>query len=129
MSRLTLAAIAVTIALSGCTQRQADFAFFALAVASEVVEASNAAAAEEEARRHPVAVANPDHYAGPSQADLERARNVAMELTTIAITDANNDNCDAVVRTSKHVRVIDPDVFANVFLKDEAIQRCLAITP
>jgi uncharacterized lipoprotein NlpE involved in copper resistance len=124
MSRLTLAAIAITIVLLGCTRRQADFAWFALAVASEIVEASNEAAAEEAARRQPVAVASP----GASPADLERNRQVAMELTTIAIADANDDNCGSVARTSQHVRVIDPDVFTSVFLKDAAIQRCLAIT-
>jgi hypothetical protein len=52
-----------------------------------------------------------------------------MELTQIAQTDARNNNCDAVVRTSNHVRVIDPGVFANVFLRDVEIQHCLALAP
>ena len=128
MSRLTLALVVVTVALStGCTKRQQDFAWFAAAVAVEVAEYN----AEQEARRAPVAVAapNPDYAPGPSQADLHRAHQVAMELTRMAAHDARVENCDAVERTSKHVRVIDVDVFANVFLKDVAIQRCLALTP
>jgi hypothetical protein len=123
MSRLALAAITVTLALTGCTRRQQDFAWFAAEVAIAVAQTSSQV--QSEAEPPP----NPDTYAGPSQADLARAHDVASELTMIAERDAREDRCDAVVRTSHHVRVIDPDVFANVFLKDPPIQRCLAITP
>lgn len=116
----------VLLAVTGCTRRQADFAWFAANVAVAVAEAS----AEASAENAPVAVSapNPDHDRGPTQADLQRAYQVAMELTQIAQVDARNGNCDAVVRTSKHVRVIDPYVFTNVFLRDVEIQRCLAIS-
>jgi hypothetical protein len=117
----------VLVVVTGCTRRQQDFAWFAANVAVAVAEASNAASAESQ----PVAVAapNPDDAPGPTPADLERARNVALELTGIAIEDARKGNCDAVVRTSNHVRVIDPTIFANVFLRDYGIQQCLAIAP
>jgi hypothetical protein len=125
MSRVAVVLV-LTIAASGCTRRQADFAWFAVAVAAEV--ASHAATTPTESPGVAVA-ADPDHYRGPSQADLQRAHDVAWELTRIAAHDARTDNCDAVVRSSNHVRVIDPAVFANVFLRDREIQRCLAIAP
>jgi hypothetical protein len=124
MLRFALVAVVV---VTGCTRRQQDFAWFAVNVAAAVADASSAATAE-----HPsvaVRAPDPDDDPGPTQADLERARNVALELTALAAQDARNGNCDPVVRTSNHVRVIDPAVFANVFLRDPAIQHCLAIAP
>lgn len=125
--RLALLALAVMLA-TGCTRRQQDFAWFAAAVAVEVANAANASGPESSSG---VAVAAPDpeSYPPPTPADLQRAYAVAMELTRTAAHDARADDCDAVMRASDHVRVIDPAVFANVFLRDEPIQRCLAITP
>lgn len=127
MSSLHLA-IVLTVALfgSGCTRRQQDFTLFAIAVAAEVAKVS---AAVEQPSGSAVAAPDPDSYRGPSQAELERAHHVAMELTRVAAHDARTDNCAAVVRTSHHVRVIDPAVFANVFLRDPPIQHCLAFAP
>lgn len=130
MSRLAVTVL-VVVALGACTKRGQDFAWFAAAVAVEVIQVNHEIEAEREAARsRAVAVAyNPDDAPGPSQADLQRAHDVAWELTKIAAHDARAENCEAVVRTSNHVRVIDPNVFANVFLKDVEIQRCLALTP
>ena len=125
MSRLTVA-IAIAIAATGCTQRQADVATFALAVA---LQAASYAPEAPEGGGTGVASPDPDQYRGPSQADLQRAHDVAWELTRIAAHDARSDNCPAVVQSSNHVRVIDPAVFANVFLRDREIQRCLALAP
>ena len=127
MHRLALV-LAVTVAGVGCTRRQQDFAWFAVAVAAEVANASNAASAEESGPAVAVAAPDPARY-GPSPADLRRAHDVAWELTRIAAHDARTDNCAAVVRTADQVRVIDPAVFANVFLRDPLIQRCLALAP
>ena len=98
---------------------------FAVAVAAEVASHSN----ETRVEGTGVAAPDPDQYRGPSQADLQRAHDVAWELTRVAAHDARSDNCASVVRTSNHVRVIDPAVFANVFLRDREIQRCLALAP
>jgi hypothetical protein len=124
--RFALLVLAVTLA-TGCTRRQADFAWFAAAVAVEVASAANQPSYEGPSG--PAVAADPDAFAGPSQADLERAHDIAIELTRGAAHDARTENCAAVVRTSDHVRVIDPAVFANVFLRDPPIQRCLAIAP
>ncbi len=122
MLRFALVALVV---VSGCTRRQQDFAWFAVNVATAVAEVSSEANAE----RRAVAVRDPDNDPGPTPADLERARNVALELTAIAAEDARKGNCEAVVRTANHVRVIDGEVFANAFLRDPAIQQCLASAP
>lgn len=125
MPRLA-AAIAITIALSGCTRRQADFAWVAIAVAAEVARASNDAPEGSPG----VAVAAPVYVpAGPSPAEQKRQHDLAFELTQIAAREARANHCEAVVRTSDQVRVIDMDVFVNVFLADLEIQRCLAIAP
>ena len=125
MSRIAVV-LFLTLAATGCTRRQADFAWFAVAVAAEVASHANT---ETESSGPGVAAADPDQFRGPSQADLQRAHDVAWELTRVAAHDARTNNCDAVVRTSQHVRVIDPAVFANVFLRDQPIQRCLALAP
>lgn len=125
MSRLAVV-IAIALAVTGCTKRQGDFAVFALAVAMEVAKHTPD---EPEGGGTGVAAPDPDQYRGPSQADLQRAHDVAWELTRAAAHDARVNNCDAVVRSSDHVRVIDPAVFANVFLRDREIQRCLALAP
>jgi hypothetical protein len=119
--------LALTLAATGCTKRQSDFAWFAVAVAAEVASHANTSSAESSGTG--VAQVDPDQYRGPSPADLQRAHDVAWELTRVAAHDARTDHCDAVVRTSNHVRVIDPAVFANVFLRDREIQRCLALAP
>jgi hypothetical protein len=124
MSRFALVLV-LSLAATACTKRQSDFAWFAVAVAAEV--ASHAATAPTESSGPGVAVTDPDQFRGPSAAELQRAHDVAWELTRIAAHDARTDRCDAVVRTSNHVRVIDPAVFANVFLRDREIQRCLAL--
>ena len=105
---------------AGCTKRQQDFAWFAAAVALEAAAHANAQSASEPG----VAVAA--DQPAPTIADLQRAYHVAMELTRLAAHDARIDNCPAVARTAKHVRVIDRAVYANVFLRDAAIQSCLA---
>jgi hypothetical protein len=126
MSRLSFVIVLAVLA-TGCSRRQQDFAWFAVAVAAEV--ASHAATAPEGGGTG-VAVAAPANLSrGPSPAELQRAHDVAWELTKIAAHDARADNCPAVVRSANHVRVIDPAVFANVFLRDEPIQRCLALAP
>lgn len=125
---MRLALLAVVILATGCTRRQQDFAWFAAAVAVEVASAANEANAEA-GPAGPAVAADPDAFAGPSPADLERAHDVALELTRMAAHDARSDNCAAVTRASNHVRVIDPAVFANVFLRDPPIQRCLALAP
>ena len=121
-------AVVLLIALTatGCTKRQGDFAVFAMAVAMEVAKHTPD---EPEHDGTGVAAPDPDQYRGPSQADLQRAHDVAWELTRVAAHDARTDNCPAVVQSSNHVRVIDPAVFANVFLRDTEIQRCLALAP
>jgi hypothetical protein len=122
-----VATVAVVATLAtGCTKRQQDFAWFATAVALEVAAHANE---QSQAERPLVVVADPDAARGPTQADLDRAYRVAMELTLAAAHEARTGNCDAAVRSSKHVRVIDPAVFANVFLRDPAIQSCLALAP
>ena len=126
MSRFALAALAVALLATGCTRRQQDFAWFAVAVAAEVASHTDTTEGQGGVA---VAAPNPDYYPGPSQADLQRAHDVAWELTRTAAHDARADDCAAVVRTSNHVRVIDPAVFANVFLRDPPIQRCLALAP
>lgn len=126
MSRLAVVLV-LSLAATGCTRRQADFAWFAVAVAAEV--ASHASTNTAESSGPGVAAPDPDQFRGPTQADLQRAHDVAWELTRIAAHDARTGNCEAVVRTSKHVRVIDPAVFANVFLRDVEIQRCIAFAP
>jgi hypothetical protein len=125
--RLALFVLAVTLA-TGCTRRQADFAWFAVAVAAEVASHANESSAEGPSGPA-VAAPDPATSPGPSHADLERAHDIAVELTRTAAHDARVDNCPAVVRTANHVRVIDPAVFANVFLRDPPIQRCLALAP
>jgi pyruvate/2-oxoglutarate dehydrogenase complex dihydrolipoamide acyltransferase (E2) component len=125
MSRLAVVLL-LTLAAVGCTRRQADFAWFAVAVAAEVASQTNTAT---EGDGTGVATPDPDQFRGPSRADLQRAHDVAWELTRIAAHDARTDNCEAVVRTGNHVRVIDPAVFANLFLRDREIQRCLAFAP
>ena len=125
MSRF--AVVLVLTLAAGCTKRQSDFAWFAVAVAAEVANAANTPSTESYGTG--VAVEDPDQGRGPSPADLQRAHDVAWELTRVAAHDARTDNCDAVVRNGNHVRVIDPAVFANVFLRDREIQRCLAIAP
>jgi hypothetical protein len=117
--------VLVLAVFAGCTRRQADFAWFAVAVAAEV---ANAAATVEQPAPG-VAVAAPDPYPATSARDLQRAHDIALELTRMAAHDARIENCAAVERTSHHVRVIDPAVFANVFLRDAPIQRCLALEP
>ncbi len=127
MHRLAVA-ITVTLALSGCTRRQADWAMFAAEVA--VAIASTPTSSEGgESTGVAVAAPDPDTAPPPNTAELQRAHDVAWELTRIAAHDARLGNCDAVVRTSKHVRVIDPEVFANVFLVDPPIQHCVDAAP
>ncbi|MDQ3339237.1 MAG: hypothetical protein M4D80_29085 [Myxococcota bacterium] len=126
MSRFAVVLV-LTLLATGCTKRQADFAWFAVAVAAEVASHANTSSVESSGTG--VAQADPDQSRGPSPADLQRAHDVAWELTRVAAHDARSDNCDAVVRNGNHVRVIDPAVFANVFLRDPEIQRCLALAP
>ena len=115
-----LVVVAVVALASGCTRRQQDFAWFAAAVALEV-----AAHANQQPETQPgVAVAADVPVATPL--DLQRNYEAAMELTRLAALDARVDNCEAVVRKSKDVRAIDPAVYVNVFLRDAAIQVCLA---
>jgi hypothetical protein len=115
--RLVLASLIALTSVS-CTRRQADFAWFAAAVALEVAQTSNEIAEANRAASPPPPP--PDH------AERERSRRIATELTHLAAHDARNGNCGAVAQTSQHVRVIDADVFVDVFLADVAIQRCLA---
>jgi pyruvate/2-oxoglutarate dehydrogenase complex dihydrolipoamide acyltransferase (E2) component len=129
MFRLAAVTLTLFALSSGCTRRQQDFAWFAVAVAAEVAKASNAATESSSGPGVAEAAPDPDDYPPPSAADLQRANAIASELTRIAAHDARTDHCEAVVRTSNHVRVIDPAVFANVFLRDPPIQRCLALAP
>lgn len=123
MSRFALVlAVSVTL-LGGCTRREQDFAWFAVAVAAQVASSAS------EVEGGGTGVAETAAVPAPSAADLQRAHDVAWELTRSAAHDARADNCGAVVRAADQVRVIDPAVFANVFLRDRPIQRCLALAP
>jgi hypothetical protein len=125
MSRLALVLV-VTLAATGCTRRQADFAWFAVAVAAEV---ANAAATSDTYEGQPgvaVAAPNPD-LENPVMA--QRSHEIAMELTKLASHSARSENCSAVANTGAHVQALDQGVYTNVFMTDEAIQRCLAPSP
>ena len=125
MSRLAVVLL-LAVAASGCTRRQADFAWFAVAVAAEIANQTNRAPTEGGGGQG-VAAPDPDQFAAPSPADLQRAHDVAWELTRVAAHDARTGNCDATVRSGTLVRVIDLAVFVNVFVRDREIQRCLAL--
>ena len=122
MFRHVIVVTVICLAASGCSRRQQDFAWFAAAVALEVAKHASTRPAYE----HGPGVAVAADVPAPSPHELQRAHDIAVELTRLAAHDARSERCPAAIRTSEQVRELDPAVFENELLRDEAIAGCLA---
>jgi hypothetical protein len=56
-------------------------------------------------------------------------RHQAWELTKQAYTAARANDCAKVTELSAQVGALDPELFADVFMKDIAVQRCFTPAP